>query len=322
MSTPHGFDALKGGLISLTVGTGLYVWGWRGLRRRWAILNMPTSRVRSVAMGTAELIGNARAVEAPLKSPVRQLACVWYHVRVTKETGYGKDRHTETFFDQKLGVPFELEDPTGRILVIPDGAEITGTETCNMPVSNWTLIDADAKAFSARIGAFGGYGYTIHEWAVLADAETYVLGEVGKQRDEAAGRMQKVAALLQDWLKSPERKAAIDTDHDGRIDQSEWDAARSLAQSEVLKGEPAAPPGPALAVRKPGHGYFIIAAGGEQAALKAQGYPVAFVTIGILLIGGAVWLLQDAGSVPGVAWGGAATVTLFGGWGIVRHLRS
>ncbi|MEK7476092.1 MAG: GIDE domain-containing protein [Candidatus Coatesbacteria bacterium] len=320
MTGPHAGDQLMWGLVSFGAGFVLYLWGWRGMRRRWAILNLPTSRVRSVAMGTAELIGKARGLETELRSPVRQLPCVWYRVRVTRETGSGKNRHTETVFAQTLGVPFELEDTTGRILVVPEGAEVTGTETCDVQVV-WGLMTPDLSSFLGRIGVLGGSGHRVREWAVLADAETYVLGEVGKLREAAEGRRRQVADLLQGWLKSPERKAAIDADHDGRIDQGEWDAARGAAQAEVLGAESAAPAGPALAVRKPRTGYFLVAAGGEKAALKAQGYPVLFVTAGILLVGLGVGLLHEAGSVPGAAWGGAGAVALAGGWGIVRHLR-
>jgi hypothetical protein len=278
-------------------------------------------------MGQAELVGTARGVDPPLTSPVRALACVWYHTRVTRETGSGKNRRTETVFTQKIGVPFELEDATGRILVVPDGAEVTGTETCDVEVV-WRLMTPDLKLFLGRIGVHDGYGYRVREWAVLADAETYVLGDVGQVRDEAVDRRRQVADLLQGWLRSPERKAAIDKDHDGHIDQGEWDAARGAAQAEVLSGEApsadaaAAPAGPSLAVRKPRHGYFLIAAGGERAALQAQGYPVAFVSAGILLVALGVGLLVDSGSAPVVAWGGAAALTGTGVWGIVRHLRT
>jgi len=305
----------------MAAGVGLYFWGWRRMRRRWAILNMPTSRARSVAMGQAELIGKARGLGTPLTSPVRQLVCVWYHVRVTRETGSGKNRHTETVFTQKVGVPFELEDSTGRILVDPEGAEVTGDETCNLTVSGWGLMTQDVRLFGARAGVLGLSGCTIREWAVLADSDVYVLGEVGKTRDEAAGRLKKVTAVLQGWLKSPERKTAIDADHDGVIDQAEWAAARSEAQVEVLREETATPAGPAIVVRKPRTGYFIIATGGEKAALKAQGYPAVFVAAGILLVGLGVWLLRGAGSVSAAIYGGAGALAVAGGWGIVRHFR-
>jgi len=272
MTGPHAGDQLWWGICSCGAGFALYAWGWRGMRRRWAILNIPTSKARSVAMGMAELAGKARVRETPLTSPVRQLACVWYHVRVTRTTGSGKNRRTETVFTQKVGVPFDLEDATGKILVIPEGAEVTGTETCDLEIV-WGLMTPDVRSFLGRIGVFGGSGHHVHEWAVLADADTYVLGDVGKVRDAAAERMKKVGALLRDWLKLPDRKAAIDSDRDGRIDQAEWDAARGAAQAEVLKEETAAPAGPSVAIRKPRAGYFLIAAGGEKTALKAQGTP-------------------------------------------------
>src|SRR5437762_2471254 len=108
-------------VLLLALGFWLYVDGWKRLRRRWLIDNLPTSRVRSVAMGVAELCGRARAIGDPMESEVRKLACIWSRTRVVRRTGSGKNEHDTVVFDRRQAAPFELEDDTGRILVLPEG---------------------------------------------------------------------------------------------------------------------------------------------------------------------------------------------------------
>src|SRR6266850_1731006 len=76
-------------------GAGLIVYGFKVLREERLIADTPTSRVRSVAMGVAELAGIARQ-KLPLVSPLTGAGCVYYRY---------------------------LEDETGRILVDPEGGE-------------------------------------------------------------------------------------------------------------------------------------------------------------------------------------------------------
>jgi len=316
-------------MVVFAGAAGLYAWGWRALRRRWTIANIPTSKARSVAMGMAELKGKARcAWDKPCVSPVRGLSCVWYLVIADRTEGSGKNRRTRVLLRREVGVPFHLEDDTGRVLVDPAGAEVTGVEVCYTRMgtgAGYGLEPSDdIRHFCDMFGIPWrslplGTDVRVREYVVLADADVYVLGEAGKLVDEAENRRRKVSTLLRDWLKSPARKTELDANRDGILQPEEWDAARAEAQSKVLAEEISGgtPAGPQIAIRKPRFGYFLIVSGGEEEAVQAQGYPGFYIVSGLALFGVGMWMVPNVSLAGPAAWAGAAMglVTVIGfGW--------
>jgi hypothetical protein len=302
---------------------GLYAWGWRSLRRRWTILNVPTSKARSVAMGLVELKGKARrAGEEPFLSPVRNLSCVWYRTLVERHSAEGR-RTYRLLHQQEAGTPFYLEDDTGRVMVKPDGAEIAGILVCDIIIGEGMDLPDDIKHFCDmnaipwRFLAMGN-NITIKEWVVLTDVETYVLGEAVNLSDEAEGRRRRISALLRSWLKDPARKADIDKNRDGIIQPEEWDAAREEAGTQVLmEASQSAPEETRVVIRKPRYQYFLIASGGEEEALRTQGHPALHMIAGMILLGLGVWLLPTANITSLAVWVGA----LMGGITVVGLFR-
>ena len=121
------------GLLSL--GMGL-----RQARRHRLVTDLPTSKTQGVFIGLTELKGLARS-EAPLASTLSETRCVWYSysieehwIRTTTSTdseGKTTTRTTtgwDTVASGSEGSPFYLEDDTGVIRVLPEGAEISGDE--------------------------------------------------------------------------------------------------------------------------------------------------------------------------------------------------
>jgi len=124
------------GLIALV----LLLWGLRSLRRKRLLENVPTSKVKAVFLGLNEVKGRARA-DAPLRSYLAGVHCVYYSYDIeehwsrtttyTDSKGKTQTRHEsgwETVASGGEAPPFEVEDETGRIRVVPDGAEVTATE--------------------------------------------------------------------------------------------------------------------------------------------------------------------------------------------------
>src|SRR5262245_17889152 len=108
------------------VGIGGY-WFFGGMRlwlRRREILNRPTSKVKSVAMGDAELSGEVEAIKL-LKAPYSNIDCVYcaYKVEVPDKNGWRQTDHGVN------SLIFYINDGSGRILVNPDGAEFYGPVT-------------------------------------------------------------------------------------------------------------------------------------------------------------------------------------------------
>lgn len=296
-------DALAFGLFLLGGGIALYVQGWKRLRRTWVIRNLPTSRVRSVAMGMAEVCGRIRLTGGvPVISPVRGLACAWWRVRITRtrETTDSKGRsttQTTVMLDERAATPFHVEDDTGKLLVHPDGAEVHGDQVCDEDFGGFiSSKDEQAGAFLAAKGYAPGFGtsYDVDEWVLRQDAEGYVLGEVGLAEPGAAAEWRRrLAARLRGWLRDPAKRAAVDLNTDGAIQPEEWEAAKAQAGRDIAaEAGPAAAPAPVM--RRPRDGYFIISVGSEKEALARHGWGGIMLAGGILGIvaGAAVLLLR------------------------------
>ncbi len=109
--------------IGFVIGILIFIRGFRMLQRKRLILDTPLSHVRSAAIGLVELNGQAVGPHV-ITSPITQRPCFYYRTALWKEVGSGKNRHWEQKVDERFHVPFFLKDPTGMVLVDPDGAEM------------------------------------------------------------------------------------------------------------------------------------------------------------------------------------------------------
>ncbi len=121
---PAGSSVLS--IFALLLAT-LFAWlGFRRIRLKRTIENLPTSRTAGVAYGLAELLGSAEfgPGDAPLKGPLTGRDCTWYHYVVKERRGSGKRARWVTIEDVRLDRRFWLQDSEGRIPVDPDKAEM------------------------------------------------------------------------------------------------------------------------------------------------------------------------------------------------------
>ncbi len=113
---------------------GLY-WFFKGFRvyREYRVLaDTPEIPIRSIPMGLVEIHGKAKTADGKLvNSPVSQTPCLFYKVDIekwqTNSKGGGSWQKYKTDAD---GVPFYLEDMTGRVLVDAHGAEYDLIQCC------------------------------------------------------------------------------------------------------------------------------------------------------------------------------------------------
>jgi len=123
-------------VISGLIALALLFWGLRSLRRKRLIENVPTSKVKGVFMGLNEVKGHARS-DDPLTSYLAGVTCVYYDWKVeehwsrtvtyTDSKGRKETRHESGWKTVASGgeePPFDVEDDTGRLRVVPRGAEI------------------------------------------------------------------------------------------------------------------------------------------------------------------------------------------------------
>lgn len=112
-----------GGAILLLVGVVCLYMGIQRHSLYQKIKNTPTSKVRSAAVGFVELFGKAKCEKDTL-SPLSKAKCVFW--QVTGEYYYQtrKSSGWRQFYKAESGIPFYLEDNTGKMLVDPAGGQV------------------------------------------------------------------------------------------------------------------------------------------------------------------------------------------------------
>jgi hypothetical protein len=115
-------DDITWAFVGLGFGVYSFFRGFRVLRNKRIVENTPTSKCRSIAMGLVEVQGTA-AGERTIPSLVGQLPCFCSQVKIERWQKSGKSHRWVKVHEEKTGIPFLLEDSTGRVKVDPAGAE-------------------------------------------------------------------------------------------------------------------------------------------------------------------------------------------------------
>ncbi|MDD5491174.1 MAG: hypothetical protein PHV60_00640, partial [bacterium] len=132
-------------LFYLVLFSGVGVWmffdGFKKLRRKRLIENIPTSKIRSMAMGLVELQGKAEQWMYSIKGPLSGRNCVFYKYLIERYERHGKNSSWVKVADGgSYDNLFHLDDTTGKVLVNPKRAE----------------LNLDKPDFSFESGLFGG----------------------------------------------------------------------------------------------------------------------------------------------------------------------
>jgi hypothetical protein len=85
--------------------------------RVWEIGELPENAVGRV-------IGEVRALDRVLEAPLTGRACVYYVTKVEEQRSTGRGSTWTTLIKERAGVPFLLDDGSGRAIVDPEGAEV------------------------------------------------------------------------------------------------------------------------------------------------------------------------------------------------------
>jgi hypothetical protein len=155
LSPISGWLSWLGGLIAFTTGILGSFFGFRRIKTKRYIENVPTSLSSGLAYGPAELKGKLELVEdKTLQGPLTKKPCSYYRYLVTEKRRSGKKTRTVVIEDRNERVPFYCRDAEGSTLVNPEGAEI--------------------HAAVKKTRRSGRRTYT--EWNLAPDDELYLLG--------------------------------------------------------------------------------------------------------------------------------------------------
>ncbi|MDY6777447.1 MAG: GIDE domain-containing protein [Candidatus Nanohaloarchaea archaeon] len=174
-------------------GNVMFIAGFGKLRRLNLIKNTPTSKVRSLAMGTVEVYGKVRPVQGEtMESPFSGEPCVFYTYRVEEYKMQGDDKDWVTVAQGREGKSFYIDDGTGQVLVDPRGADLKVPEDNQFRVEGGEqppqhiqqFIDRsdslDSEDQDVDLGLFQvatGNDRRYHESFVTPGEEVYVFGE-------------------------------------------------------------------------------------------------------------------------------------------------
>jgi hypothetical protein len=162
-------------------GSALFMYGWSINRRRQLIESIPTSTIRSLALGLVEVSGRAQPEQNLLSAPFSGLPCVFYSYAVEEQRGSDKNKRWHTIAKGTSEQPFFVADQTGRVLVVPLGAELILPEERTYR-SNWLgELPPVTTAGLHRLGIAtegwaGSEMLRCRETCILPDEPVYVLG--------------------------------------------------------------------------------------------------------------------------------------------------
>jgi len=170
-------------IILLILGIILFIWGLYCFKRKRLMQSIPTSKIRSLAMGLVEIYGKVVPMSRTLKTPFTFLDCVYYRYTVQELRSSGKSTHWVTIKKGHEDCLFYPRDETGSVLINPTGAKIS------IPVDNVFETGlgrnptAGVKQFLrnnslSSEGKIFGFNKTMKfsEWFISPNDKLYILG--------------------------------------------------------------------------------------------------------------------------------------------------
>jgi Zn-finger nucleic acid-binding protein len=178
-------------VVGAIAGMGLSTYGFVLNNRIRLIESIPTSPVRSLAVGLVEVTGRAQPEQGPLRAPFSGMPCVFYSYAVEERRQSGKEARWETIAKGTSQEPFYVQDETGRVLVVPFDAELILPDH-RTTRSNWfgalpaeTIVGLSTMGIAVD-GWFGGKTIRCSETMILPDEHVYVMGTAQEHRGASA----------------------------------------------------------------------------------------------------------------------------------------
>ena len=177
-------DAIIIAVIGVFVGLYLFYRGFRLLQRKRLILNTPASKIRSASMGLVEINGLAVGPYT-MTSPITGVPCYYFHTTAWQWQQRGKNSEWVKVADERLHIPFFLDDNTGRVLVDPQGAEMDihrdyHDEFSTSLFSSSLEIPSNISSFLARHGVSTDKKIKIDEYCIKPKNALFILGTLAQ----------------------------------------------------------------------------------------------------------------------------------------------
>lgn len=218
-------QGLRNGLLPALFAGGAFWGSFHYLRLKRQLENLPTSKIRSVALGLVEVHGRARRKYAVV-SPMTQQPCVFYRLRKLRRNH--ENQSWEEYSTSDCGpVPFAIEDDTGRLTVDPRGAVLKPRHRQEgLPGQMSMLLMAASVADPTEKWI---------EEIIPEGAPVYVVGYASAPRPAASSLRERTVAALRELKQNRHLMHKYDADGDGCISADEWQVAREEVEERVLR---------------------------------------------------------------------------------------
>lgn len=231
-------------LLFAGASTFIFFDGFKKWRRKRLIENIPTSKIRSMAMGLVELQGKALERVLLLKGPLTGKNCVFYKYQIERFEHRGKSSRWITIAGEtSCNSPFYLDDNTGKVLIDPKGVE-THLKNPDFQYESGRISDIPShiEVFLQKNeiqykSFFGKHRLRFREWLICPGDEIYVLGAVRKNESFISDFKLRLSEELRKIKTNPEEMKKIDTDNDGTVSVSEWEAAVQITRANLMEQE-------------------------------------------------------------------------------------
>jgi E3 Ubiquitin ligase len=263
------------------------------VRRDRLVADTPLVKIRSAAQGYVKIFGRATPAADPLPAPLSSRPCVWWSFEVAKKERNSKGETTWRSIESATSVhAFVLNDGDAECLVGPVNAEITPTahdvwygdlpRPVGLPPLSGSLLQTSNYRYTERL--------------LNPGVQLSVLGELRSQ-SEIGSANAATAALLTKWkLDQPALLARFDTNHDGRLDGAEWEAARQAAAAEAQQQALQAPITRTSVIAEPTNGepFLIAALDSAQLVRREKTRAILFFCLGVACVVLCAWAITNA----------------------------
>jgi len=289
-------------LIAVAAAAAALLALWRFLvrvQRDRLVADTPEARIRSAAQGYVKVRGRTQpAGPAPTAAPLSSRPCVWWSYEIAHEERDSKGNRRWQTTDSRSSVePFALvDDDDARCLVGPVKAEITPTvRNVWYGSTAWPMSGPpESGEPGSLLLRLGSWRYT--ERLLGVGAHVCVMGDL-RSHSEVGDVTAAAAAKIHEWKQDQQALLArFDLDHDGRLNDAEWEAARQAAaresQSETLQSSIVRE----SVISEPTNGEPFLIAPLSEAALERREKLFAglYLTLGLAGVVVCAWAIRHA----------------------------
>jgi hypothetical protein len=252
MTTNNDGDLIMGAAVGAVMGVVWFLKGFKELKIKRTIQNIPTSKINTGAVGTNVEIKGRIIVEKEklVTAPISGQQCALYHLEIQKERRRKNSTYWQTIDQFYSHEGFYIDDQSGATaLVLVGGAKIKREGQTNniyinsnnfdeIPVTLRKALTENYKKIKRfklkKTSWLFSSKYRVLEWRFKPNEEVYVLGHA-----ESGLRLQKIKKpRLKYFLKAKKAiqkdkklKARYDANRDGTLDHNELErGAQMLAQ--------------------------------------------------------------------------------------------